>query len=60
MRYQLMSFDILVNGVQRTFREEPTYEAAAVIKRKARGDIVDVLDRSTGLKVLMLEDGRTA
>jgi hypothetical protein len=54
-------FDILINGVARTFRDRKisAYEAGRVIKRKQRGDIIEVRDRSTGTKVVMLEDGRT-
>jgi hypothetical protein len=54
-------FDILINVVARTFRDRkmPAYEAGRVIKRKHHGDIIEVRDRSTGAKVVMLEDGRT-
>jgi hypothetical protein len=54
-------FDVLINGVVRTFRDRKIagYEAGRVIKRKHRGDIIEVRDRSTANKVVMLEDGRT-
>jgi hypothetical protein len=35
------------------------YEAARYAKSKAKGDIIEVVDRSTGTKVIMLADGRT-
>lgn len=54
-------FDILINGVQRTFRdvEAVAYEAARYAKQKNRLDVVELRSRATGVKVLMLEDGRT-
>jgi hypothetical protein len=54
-------FDVLINGIARTFRDGklPAYEAARVIKRKNRNDIVEVRDRSTGAKAVMMDDGRT-
>ena len=53
--------EIRVNGVPRTFRElkELAYEAARIIKNKVPGDIVEIVDRSTGTKVVMMGDGRT-
>ena len=51
-------FDILHNGVPRTFRDT-AYEAARFAKSKAPGDIIEIVDRSTGTKLIMLEDGRT-
>jgi hypothetical protein len=55
-------FDILINGVPRTFRDRPApaSDAAYVLKQKHIADVVEVRDRSTGQKVLMREDGRTA
>ena len=35
------------------------YEAARYAKSKAKGDIIEIVDRSTGTKLVMLEDGRT-
>jgi len=54
-------FEILHNGVPRTFRDrkDTAYDAACFAKSKAPGDIIEVVDRSTGAKVIMLEDGRT-
>lgn len=54
-------FDIMVNDATRAFRDtkDAAYAAARVIKRKNRGDIVQIVDRSSGAKVLMLDDGRT-
>ena len=54
-------FDILHNGVPRTFRDmkATAYEAARYAKSKAKGDIIEIVDRSTGTKLVMLEDGRT-
>ena len=54
-------YDILVNGIPRTFRDakEIAYDAARVIKRRNKGDIVEIVDRSTGAKLIMLQDGRT-
>ncbi len=55
-------FFVLVNGVQRTFRDEKShaYDAARLLKQKHKTDIVEIEDRSTGAKVMMMEDGRTA
>jgi hypothetical protein len=62
IRSENEGFDILINGTPRTFRDLkiPAYEAALNIKRKNRGDIIDVVDRSTGAKLGMLQDGRIA
>jgi hypothetical protein len=53
-------FEIRVNGVPRTVRElkKLAYEAARIIKNKVPG-IVEIVDRSTGTKVVMMGDGRT-
>ncbi len=55
-------FDILVNSVHRTFRDVKTYahNAALLIKTKNKQAIVEIVDRSTGAKMMMLDDGRTA
>jgi hypothetical protein len=52
-------FDILFNGTPPTFRDlkGPAFEAARIIKRKNRGDIIEMVDRSTGARVVMLQDG---
>jgi hypothetical protein len=54
-------FEILHHGVPRTFRDRKdiAYEAARYAKSKAHGDIIEVVDRSTGAKVMMLADERT-
>jgi hypothetical protein len=54
-------FQILHNGVPRTFRDqrETAFEAARFAKHRARGDIIEIVDRSTGARLVMLEDGRT-
>jgi hypothetical protein len=54
-------FDLLVDGVQRTFRDEKdnAYAAARVLKQSNRNSIVEIRDRSTRQKLIMLEDGRT-
>jgi hypothetical protein len=54
-------FEIRHNGVPRTFRDTKTaaYDAARFAKGNARGDIIEIVDRSTGQKLVMLEDGRT-
>jgi hypothetical protein len=51
---------ILHNGVHRTFRDkrETAFEAARYAKSKARGDIIELCDCSTGEKLVMLADGR--
>jgi len=55
-------YDILHNGTPRTFRDsKPTaYEAARFAKSQQPADIIEVVDRSAGTKMLMLPDGRTA
>jgi hypothetical protein len=54
-------YQILHNGVPRTFRDkrETAFEAARFAKSWARGEIIEIVDRSTGTKLVMLEDGRT-
>ena len=54
-------FEILHNGVPRTFRDvkQTAHEAARIAKSRAKGDIIELLDRATGTKLVMLEDGRT-
>jgi hypothetical protein len=36
------------------------YAAARFAKERFRGDIIEITDRATGKKSLMMEDGRTA
>jgi hypothetical protein len=45
----------------RTFRDQKAmaYEAARYVKSKARGELIEIVDRSTDTKLVMLEDGRT-
>jgi hypothetical protein len=54
-------FVSLHNGVPRTFRDSKAtaYEAARFAKSKAKGDIIEIIDRATGTRIVMLEDGRT-
>ena len=54
-------FVSLHNGVPRTFRDSKAtaYEAARYAKGKAKGDIIEIVDRATGTKLVMLDDGRT-
>jgi hypothetical protein len=54
-------FDILHNGVPRTFRDQKAmaYEAARFAKAQNPGDLIEIVDRSKGSKLVMLADGRT-
>jgi hypothetical protein len=54
-------FDLLVNGIDRTFSDTKlgAYEVARELKRRNRGCIIEIRDRSNGSKVIMGEDGRT-
>jgi hypothetical protein len=54
-------YSILHNGVPRSFRDnrETAFEAARYAKSKARGELIEIVDRSTDTKLVMLEDGRT-
>ena len=54
-------FEIQHNGVPRTYRDnrETAFEAGRFAKSKARGEIIEIVDRATGTKLVMLEDGRT-
>ena len=55
-------FDIIINGVVRTFRDrrEAAYDAARYLKSRHPKDFVEVLDRATGTKLIVFEDGRVA
>lgn len=55
-------YDILHNGTWRTFRDlkEAAFDAARYAKARHRGDIIEIRERCTGQKLVMLEDGRTA
>jgi hypothetical protein len=52
----------MVDGVNRTFSDDKlgAYELARELKRRNPQSIIHIMDRSTGLKVTMGEDGRTA
>ena len=53
-------YDILVNGLERTFRDTQAaaLNAAGVLKRRHTEDIVEIRDCSNGDRMLMLVDGR--
>jgi len=55
-----LGFDILINGTPRTFRDrkDAAYEAARLLKTQNPRDVVEIVDRSTGLKSVILPDGR--
>jgi hypothetical protein len=55
-----LGFEILINGTPRTFRDrkDTAYDAARVIKSKNPKGLVEIWDRSTGQKAVMLIDGR--
>ena len=57
---QRTGFDILINGIPRTFRDrkDMAYDAARLLKSKNPREVVESVDRSTGLKSVMLADGR--
>jgi hypothetical protein len=53
-------FDIIINGVVRTFRDqrEAAYDRARYLKTRHPKDFVEVLDQATGAKLVVFEDGR--
>jgi hypothetical protein len=53
-------FDLLVDGRERTFRDlkGTAYDAARELKRLNRNSIIEIRERATGKKMIMLEDGR--
>jgi len=55
-------FDILHNGVPRTFRDQKAlaYEAARFAKTQNPADLIEIIDRANGTKLVMLASGRTA
>jgi hypothetical protein len=55
-------FEIIVNGVARTFRDrrEAAYEAARYLKGRHPKEFVEVLHRATGTKLIVFDDGRVA
>ena len=54
-------FQILHNNVPRTFRDSEAiaFEAARFAKSRHPADIIEIVDCSTGRKLVMLADGRT-
>jgi len=54
-------FDLLVNGIDCTFSDTQVgaCEMARELKRRNRGCIIEIRDRSNGAKVIMGGDGRT-
>ena len=54
-------YEIRHNNVTRTYRDTrpAAFEAARFAKAKARDEVIEIVDRSSGEKVIMLEDGRT-
>jgi hypothetical protein len=54
-------FDILHNGMPRTFRDQKAmaYEAARFAKTQNPADLIEIVDRSKRSKLVMLADGRT-
>jgi hypothetical protein len=54
-------YDILHNGFWRTFRDKSSgLRGCALGKSRARDELIEIVDRSTGAKSIMLEDGRSA
>jgi hypothetical protein len=53
-------YDILINGIDRTFRDrqDTAIEAARFLKARHREDVIEIRDRSTGERQIMLSDGR--
>jgi hypothetical protein len=53
-------FDVVVNGINRSFRdrENAAYEAARYLKERHPGDLIEVRVRATGQRVVILADGR--
>lgn len=54
-------FKILVNGVDRTFRDQKSaaYEAALVLKKRWPSDTIQIMDLYEMTTVTIQEDGRT-
>jgi hypothetical protein len=54
-------FDIIVNGVDRSFRDrkEVAFASARYLKQRNPKDIIEIRIRATGERIVMLEDGRT-
>ncbi len=53
-------YEIRHNGVPRSFRDvkATAFEAARLGKARNPGDIIEIVDRSTGNKVIMLADSQ--
>ena len=53
-------FEIIVDGVARSFRDqrEAAYDAARYLKIRPPKHFVEVLNRATGTKLIVFEDGR--
>jgi len=50
-----------ISATPRSYRDkkETAYEAARFAKNRTKGELIEIVDRSTGAKLSMLEDGRT-
>lgn len=55
-------FEIRHNGIPRTYRDVKAvaYDATRWAKERAKGDIIEIVDLTTGKKVVMLGDGRAS
>lgn len=55
-----LGFDILINGTRRSFRDRlyVAYDVARYFKSENPKAIVEIVERSTGQKSVMLADGR--
>jgi hypothetical protein len=53
-------FDILVNGVQRTYRDrkDAAHAAAIYLKERGKTDIVEMRNTATGVITTIMPDGR--
>jgi hypothetical protein len=53
-------FDIIINGVVRTFRDqrEVAYDAARYLKIRHPKDFIEAFDRATSTRLIVFEDGR--
>jgi hypothetical protein len=53
---------LATNGMPRTFRDQKAmaYEAARFAKTQNPADLIEIVDRSNGTKMMMLANGRTA
>ena len=57
-----MNYEVRHNGVPRSYRAENSvaYKAARSAKKRAKRDIIELVELATGAKLVMLADGRTA